>query len=81
MATKNNITTTKPEDDCVSIFVPTDNGDMGPIEGSYNGENWRVPRNKWVAVKKPIAKIIEHSYAIMRSIEEAPKEFNLTNHE
>ncbi len=65
-------------DELVSIFVPTDNGETGPIEGNYNGENWRVPRNKWVKVKKPIAEIIEYSYSVMRSIEEAPKEFNLT---
>ncbi len=78
MATKNTTTTAKPEDEYVSIFVPTDNGDFGPIEGSYNGENWRVPRNRWVKVKKPIADVIEFSHSVMRSIEEAPKEFNLT---
>lgn len=75
MATK---TTTQTEDEYVSIFVPTDNGDTGPIEGNYNGENWRVPRNRWVKVKKPIAEIIEYSHSVMRSIEEAQKEFNLT---
>lgn len=75
MATK---TTNKPEEEFVSIFVPTDGGDTGPIEGNYNGENWRVPRNKWVMVKKPIAEIIEYTYQVMRSIEESQKDFNLT---
>lgn len=74
MATK---TTEKPEE-LVSIFVPTDGGDTGPIEGNYNGENWRVPRNKWVKVKKPIAEIIAYAHSVMRSIEESEKEFNLT---